>query len=56
MKQQDGEEEKVNQALDLFPHGAVQGGVFANQIATKDERKVREEKLGVIHVTENNRT
>lgn len=50
MKQQHGEEKEVHQALYLFPHGAVECGVFTNEIAAKNEREIGKEELGVIHV------
>ena len=55
MKQQNWEEKEVDQALDLLPDGAIQGGVAADQIAAKNERKIWKEELRVIHMTENTR-
>jgi hypothetical protein len=53
MKEQNWKQEKVNQTLHLLPDCAVQGGVFADQIAAKNKREIREEELRVIHVIEN---
>jgi hypothetical protein len=30
MKQQNGEEKEINQALNLLPNGAIEGCVFTN--------------------------
>jgi hypothetical protein len=50
VKQQHGEQKEVNQALDLLPHCAVEGCVFAHKVAAEDEGKIREEELSVIHM------
>jgi hypothetical protein len=42
VKQQDRKKKEINQTLHLLPNSAVERGVFANQITTKNERKIWE--------------
>jgi hypothetical protein len=53
VEQQHRKQEVVHQAFHLLPHGAVQRGVPAYQVAAKDQRKVGEKQLRVVHPSEN---
>jgi hypothetical protein len=49
VKQQDGKQEKIDQTLHLLPNRTVQGCEAANQIAAKDQGKIREKKFSKVH-------
>jgi hypothetical protein len=49
VEQQHGKKKVVNQALDLVPHAAVEGGVAAQEPTDGDEGEVGEKQLSVIH-------
>lgn len=49
MKQQDREEQKVNEGLDLSPYGAVEGGKAADQVAAQDQGEIGKQQLRKIH-------
>jgi hypothetical protein len=51
VKQQNWEKEKIDQTFHLLPHGAVQGGEAADQIAAQNQGKIGEEELGKVHLT-----
>jgi hypothetical protein len=49
VEQEHRKQEVVHQDLGLLPHGAVEGGVAADEVAAEDEGKIREQELSEIH-------
>jgi hypothetical protein len=48
-KQQHREQEEVDEALDLLPDRAVQGGVAADEESAEDEGEIGKQQLKKIH-------